>query len=320
MEKFWQGKKVLVTGGTGFIGSYVCEFLLKLGANVRATSKSGNLENIKKIKKEIEVVLSDLTDFQQALKACRKEEIVLNLASRVAGIQFNITHPAEMFRANVQIAQNVIEAALINNVERFLMVSSACVYPREAGIPNREEEGFLNDPEPSNLGYGWSKRVNELLGRFYSQEYGMKVAIVRPFNAYGPRDNFDPQYSHVIPSLIKRIYEAENPLVVWGSGKQTRSFLFAEDFARGLLMATEKYAVTDVINLGSEEEISIESLAKLIVRLSGKKTEIKFDKSKPDGQPRRSCNTEKARKKIGFTAKIKLEEGLRRTLEWYEQR
>lgn len=317
MSSFWRNKRVLVTGGAGFIGSFVCELLLREDALVAITTKSGNLKNIAQIKKGIKIIRADLTNPQEAARATKHQDIVLNLASRVAGIQYNIDHPVEMFNDNVEIEKNTIEGAYRAGVERFLVTSSACVYPRHSTVPTPEEEGFSGDPEPTNLGYGWSKRVAELLGRFYFQEYGLAVAIARPYNAYGPRDEFDPKISHVIPGIIKRVFDGENPLVVWGSGKQTRSFIYAGDFARGLLAIVEKYPCADPVNIGTSEEVSIGKLAKMIIEISEKKTRIKFDRSKPDGQPRRVCDVTKAAKKIGFSAKISLEKGLERTIEWY---
>ncbi len=318
MKNFWKNKKVLVTGGAGFIGSFVCEALLKKEAKVSITTKSQNLGNILHILNDIRIIKSNLSIENDTKNAVKGQEIVLNLASKVAGIQYNINHPATMFSENVQIAKNVTNACHKNNVERLLVVSSACVYPRNCTIPTPESEGFLDDPEPTNLGYGWAKRVSELTGKFYMSEFGLKVAIVRPYNAYGPRDNFDPKLSHVIPGLIKRVFNGENPLVVWGSGKQTRSFLFAEDFAQGIIEATEKYAIADPLNIGTEEEITIGQLAKKIVAISGKKTKIVFDKTKPDGQPRRNCDTKKAKDKIDFEAKTNLNQGLKKTITWYE--
>ncbi|HEY5600970.1 MAG TPA: NAD-dependent epimerase/dehydratase family protein [Patescibacteria group bacterium] len=319
-KNFWQNKKVLVCGGSGFIGSFVCELLLRQGANVTITTLSNNLTNIIHIKNKIRVIKADLRDITQTKKVTKKQEIVLNLASKVAGIQYNIGHPVEMFEDNIEIAKNVLKSSLENSVERFLVVSSACVYPRFAKIPTKEDQGFLDDPEPTNLGYGWAKRVTELLGRFYFEEYGFKVAIARPYNTYGPRDNFDPNLSHVIPGIIKRAFDNENPLIVWGSGKQTRSFIYVEDLAHGLLETVEKYPVADPVNIGSEEEINILNLTKIIVRLSGKKIKIKFDRTKPDGQPRRACDVSRAKRKIGFVSKISLEEGLVKTIEWYKHR
>lgn len=319
MSDFWKGKKVLVTGGSGFIGSFLAEQLLDLGASVTITHKSSDLSNVSKIKSEIEIIKSDLLDPNRAIKVTKNKDVVFNLASKVAGIQFNINHPATMFMDNIQIAKNLMESSLKNKVERFLVVSSACVYPRHCSIPTPETEGFLDDPEPTNLGYGWAKRVGELMGRFYQKEYGMKIGIARPYNAYGPRDDFNPQTSHVIPGIIKRVFENENPLRVWGSGKQTRSFLYVEDFAKGLIEVIEKYPKADPVNIGTEEEITIGDLAKLIIALSGKSTKIEFDTSKPDGQPRRNCDTKKAKKLVGFEAKVKLEEGLKQTIDWYRE-
>lgn len=317
MKNFYKGKSVLVTGGTGFIGSYVCEILLKKGANVTCTYFSKNLQNIAHIKKDLKIIRADLTNYDDARSVTRGKEIVLNLASKVAGIQYNVGHPVEMFNDNVEITKNTIDASFKNGVERFLIVSSACVYHRFATVPTNEDEGFLDDPEPTNLGYGWAKRVSELLGRFYHQEYDYKVAIARPYNAYGPRAIFDPEISHVIPGIIKRVFDGENPIVVWGSGKQTRSFLYAEDFARGLIETVEKYPEADPVNIGTADEVTIEDLASMIVRISGKNTKIVFDKTKPDGQPRRVCDVRKAKEKVGFVAKVGLEEGLEKTIEWY---
>lgn len=319
MKRFWQNKKVLVTGGAGFIGSFTTEQLLERGAKVSVTTKSGNTRNIQQIKNKVKVIRADLVNPRNALMATKNMDVILHLASRVAGIEYNINHPATMFGDNMVMTKNVLEAAVKNKVKRALVTSSACVYPRHCKIPTPETEGFKEDPEPTNLGYGWAKRVSELLGRFYAQEHGLKVAIVRPYNAYGPRDDFDPKTSHVIPALIKRVFDGESPLVVWGSGKQSRSFLYVEDFARGLIETAEKYPEADPINIGSDEEITIADLAKLIIKLSGKKIKIKFDRSKPDGQPRRKCDTKKAKQKINYKAKFSLEEGLKKTIKWYKQ-
>ena len=319
MKNFWRGKKVLVTCGTGFIGSFVTELLLQKGARITTTSKSGNLKNVFHLKRDLRIKKTNLADPNQAYIVTKNQDIILNLASKVAGIQFNINHPATMFSENIQIAQNIASASVKNNVERLLMISSACVYPRNCTIPTPETEGFLLDPEPTNLGYGWAKRVEELIAKFYHLEYGLKVAIARPYNAYGPSDNFNPEISHVIPGLIKRVFDGENPLVVWGSGKQTRSFLYVEDLARGLLETIKKYPEADPLNLGTDEEVTIADLAKRIVKFSGKNIKIVFDTTKPDGQPRRNCDTKKAKDKIGFEAEISLEKGLKKTIDWYRK-
>jgi len=317
MGNFWKDKRVLVAGGSGFIGSHLVEKLLPKKAKITVVSKTNNLQNIAHIKNKLTIIKADLTDKSAAIKAAKNQEIIINLAAKVAGIQYNINHPVEMFSDNVEIAKNLLEAGVKNKVERFLAVSSACVYPRQSTVPTPESDGFLYDPEPTNLGYGWSKRVAELLARFYHLQYGLKIAIARPFNAYGPRDNFNPKFSHVIPGLIKRVFDGENPLVVWGSGKQTRSFIFVQDLAQGLLDALEKYCACDPINIGSDEEITIADLARKIIKISGKKTKIIFDKTRPDGQPRRVGDLKKAKQTIGFQAKTKLDQGLRETIEWY---
>jgi GDP-L-fucose synthase len=267
--------------------------------------------------KKIKFLRRDLKDLVAARQACRGQEIVMNLAAKVGGIEFNKKHLGTMFRDNVLINTTVLEAARQENVECFLVISSACVYPRFCMIPTPEEEGFKDVPEPTNEGYGWAKRMAELQGRFYAQEFGMKIGIVRPYNCYGPRDHFDPEKSHVIPALIKRIFNGEDPLVVWGDGEQSRAFLYVKDFVWGLAKVIEKYPVPDPINIGTDEEIKIKDLIKLLLKLSGKNPEVFFDTTKPAGQPRRNCDTRKAKEKVGFEAKVSLEEGLKKTIDWY---
>lgn len=319
MSAFWKNTKVLVTGGTGFIGSHVVEKLVALGAKVSVLDNlaSGVTKNISYIDGKVAFMKGNCADFSDALKACKGQEVVMNLAARVGGIEFNRTHQATMLTDNLLIATVMLEGAWKASVERFLVVSSACVYPHDAKIPTPETEGFRGEPEETNGGYGWAKRMAEKLGMYYAQEFGMKVGIVRPYNAYGPRDHFDPNSSHVIPALIKRVMDGENPVTVWGSGKQTRAFLYVEDFAKGIIRAIEKYPVPDPVNIGTDEEISISDLVKLIIRLTGKKSKIFFDRSKPDGSPRRNSNNTKAKEKIGFIAKTTLEDGLQKTIRWY---
>lgn len=317
---FWRGKKVLVTGGAGFIGAHTVEMLVKNGARVRVADNLENstLENLENVKDDIEFVRADLRDLDAAKRVCTRQSVVLNLAAKVGGIGFNQKHPGTMFRDNVLINTNVLEAARLSDVERFLVVSSACVYPRYCTIPTPESEGFKDEPECTNFGYGWAKRIAEIQARAYVQEYGMKIAIARPYNTYGPRDHFDPQISHAIPALIKRIFDGENPLVVWGDGEQSRAFLYVKDLARGLVETTEKYPLCDPVNIGTHEEIKIKDIVALIVRLSDKNPEIVFDTSKPAGQPRRNCDTRKAKEEVGFEARVGLEEGLMQTIQWYK--
>ncbi len=316
---FYNSKKVLVTGGAGFIGSHLVEMLVQKGAKVTVLVKPNtNFDFLKGVQVSIKLVEGDLNDRAATEAVMKGQEIVLNLAAaKGGGIANSIAHQASLFRDNMSTFISAIDSARVAGVERFLVVSSACVYPRDAANPTPEEDGFKNAPEPANAGYGWSKRMEEYLGKAYAEEFGMKIAIARPYNAYGPRDDFFAPASHVIPGILKRIFEGENPLVVWGSGKQTRSFLYVEDFARGLLEVCEKYPVADALNLGNSEEISIGDLSKLLIELSGAKTDLVFDSSKPEGQPRRTCDVTKAKEKIGFQSEISLREGLQRTIDWY---
>lgn len=318
---FWKNKRVLVTGGAGFIGSHVVELLVEKDAKVRVADnlENGNLENLEKVKNKIEFTKSNLHDISDCLGVCKDIDIVLNLAAKVGGIEFNKNHPGTMFRDNILIGANMLEAAKQNNVERFLAVSSACVYPRFCKVPTPESEGFRDAPESTNDGYGWAKRMAEFQATAYNREFGMKIAIARPYNTYGPRDHFDLEKSHVIPALIKRIFDGENPLVVWGDGQQTRAFIYVTDTARGLISVIEKYPDADPVNIGTDQEIEIKDLVKMILEMSGAKTEVIFDASRPSGQPRRNSDNSKAMRTMGFRAEIDLRKGLKMTIDWYKE-
>lgn len=316
---FWKGKKVLVTGGAGFIGSHVVEKLVVRGAKVTVldTLQNGSKDNLQSVAKEITLIKGDCTNPEDALKSCTGQDIVMNIAARVGGIEYNRTHQATMLRDNLLIGTVMIEAARKANVERFLAVSSACVYPRECSVPTPESEGFMSEPEPTNGGYGWAKRMSEKLAEYYAEEFGMKVGIVRPYNCYGPRDHFDPAVSHVIPALIKRVFDGENPVTVWGDGNQTRAFLYVDDMAEGMITAIENYPTPDPINLGTDDEISIKELITKIIAISGINTKVEFDTTKPNGSPRRNSDNKKAIEQTGFVAKTSLDDGLRKTIDWY---
>lgn len=320
-NNFWKDKKVLVTGGTGFIGSHVVENLIKRGARITVFDRmsNGKIKNIDYLKNKVNFLRGECANLNEAIKASRGQEVVINLAAHVGGIEYNISHQGTMLRDNLLIGATMIEAARLAGVKRFLVVSSACVYPRHCSVPTPESEGFIDEPEPTNGGYGWAKRMAELAGKYYAEEFGMEVGVVRPYNCYGPRDHFDPAISHVIPSLIKRVFNKEDPVVVWGSGNQTRAFLYVEDLAEGLIQAIEKYPVPDPVNLGTDEEISVAELVKKIIKLSNMDCKVVFDTSKPDGSPRRNSDNKKALEKIGFKPKIHIDEGLKRTIEWYKK-
>ncbi len=320
---YWKDKHVLVTGGSGMVGSYVSEMLLERGAKVSLTAKdsldSFERNNLQKILGSVSLIPVDLRNLDDCYLATENQDVVMNLAARVGGIEYNRMHPGTMFRDNILISSNMLDAAVKNDVGKFLVVSSACVYPRDCTIPTPEEEGFKGTPEPTNDGYGWAKRMAEFQANAYNREFGLPVTIVRPYNCYGPRDHFDARNGHVIAAIIKRIYDGENPLVVWGSGEQTRAFLYVEDFARGLIEVTEKYSGSFPLNLGVDEEIKIKDLVGLIVEITGKDIEIGFDLTKPDGQPRRNCDITKLRDELDFKPKFTLKEGLTKTIDWYKK-
>ena len=311
--------KLLVTGGAGFIGSHVVERLVDREARVSVMDNlvNGSLDNLSKVKNKVNFIKGNCTVLAQAEAACNGQDIVMNLAAKVGGIEYNRTHQATMFRDNLPIETTMIEAARKKGVERFLVVSSACVYSHDCSVPTPESEGFIGEPEVTNGGYGWAKRMGEKIGEYYAQEFGMKIGIVRPYNCYGPRDHFDPEISHVIPALIKRVFDGEDPVKVWGSGNQTRAFLYVDDLAEGMILAIEKYPKPDPINLGTDEEISIKDLIKKIISIAKVNSRLEFDLGKPDGSPRRNSDNKKMKEKLGFLPKTRLDEGLRKTIDWY---
>lgn len=317
---FWDEKKVLVTGGGGFIGSHLVEKLLEHGSKVRVVGRSEKPINLINCLKKIDYVRADLSKMSNSIKVVQGVDAVFHLASKVAGIEYNVAHPAEMFKTNTFLNLMVLEASRMENVERYQCTSSICVYPRYCKVPTPETEGFKDDPDPTVLGYGWAKRIAELQARFYAKEYGMRIAIIRPTNAYGPRDDFSPETSHVIPALIRKIYESKDVITVWGSGNQTRSFIYVEDLVRAMMEVAEKYAVADPINIGTEEEITIKDLVYLILKLSGKNLLVKFDLTKPEGQPRKFADITKAKEKLNWKPKFTLKDGIKKTIEWYEEK
>ena len=319
---FWSGRRVCVTGGAGFVGSYVVEKLVESGADVTVADSlaRGSRERLASVEGSYRFVEADVTNADGADAATLNQEIVLNLAAKVAGIEYNNTHNAEMFSTNVRIATSMLDAAARNGVGRVLVVSSACVYPGDAIVPTPESEGRRGTPEPANEGYGWAKRMAEELGRFHARERSMEIAICRPFNAYGPRDHWDERTSHVIPALIKRVLDGEDPVLVWGSGNQTRAFLHAADVAHGMLLVTERGAIAKPINIGHDQDISISELVFAILRLTGRSPEVIFDSSRPDGDPRRAADPTLLRRVTNWVPAISLEEGLTVMIDEYERR
>lgn len=316
---FFQNKLVLVTGGPGFIGSHLVESLVKLKAKVTVPSRQPHPGFLAPVLSKINLLNGDLKNPHFTDKILLDQDYVFHLAAHVGGIHYNKAHPATLLHENLLPTVNLLHSAREKKIKKILLVSSACVYPRFCTIPTPESEGFKDEPEPTNYGYGWSKRFAEVLAKTYYHEFKLPVVIVRPYNAYGPRDNFDPAQSHVIPALVKRICDGEDPFVVWGDGSPTRSFIYVTDIVAGMLAAMEKQSRPDPINLGTTEEISIKDLAALIIKLAKTKTQIKFDQTKPNGQPRRNCDTTKAKKLLNFSPKIKLSQGLPEVIRYYRQ-
>ncbi len=314
---YWENKRVLVTGGAGFIGSYLTELLVNAGARVTIADdlSRGSQSRVAEIIHKVNFEKVDLFDIQNCLKVCRDQDIVMNLAAKVTGIEYNRTHMVDMFESNIKLQMNVLQAAWECGVKRFLQVSTACIYPHDAKVPTSEPEGERGSPEPTNEGYGWAKRMGEKLATYYTQEKGMEVVIVRPFNAYGPRDHFDEATSHVIPALIKRLLDGDDPVVVWGSGNQSRAFVHARDIAKAMALVVEKAPPATPINIGHGDEITIKELFHLICKIVGKSAKPYFDTSKPDGYPRRSADTTLLKQITGFVPSIPLEQGIKEMLE-----
>jgi len=318
MNGFYLEKNILVTGGNGFIGSHMVESLVKQGANVKVSGRREDLSNLSKVIDKIEYVKTDLSQIQNCKNVCKDVEMIFHLASTVGGIHFSKDHPASMFTPDVQMTTNLLDTcSKSNTIERILVTSSTCIYKRGCNVPFVEEDGFLEDPEPTAIGYGWAKRIAEKTAMLYQKEFSLKSAIVRLENVYGPRDNFHITHSHVIPALILRAIHAEKELVIWGDGNQSRSFLYVEDAVEGMLVALEKYSETDPVNIGTDEEITIRQLAETILNILDKKhIKLVFDSSKPTGQIRKATSIEKMKSKTGFSPQYSIHDGLKKTISW----
>lgn len=318
---YWRGKRVVVTGGGGFIGSHVVERLLPVAASVVVPTRGPDVPlHLRHLGDAVELVHGDLRDSSVAMRACQGADVVMMLAAIVGGIEYNMAHQGSVFRDNIGVYLATLEAARLQGVSRVLVTSSACVYPRFCKLPTPESEGFEGRPEPTNEGYGWAKRMEEFLGGAYANEFGMSIAVARPYNAYGPRDNFDPASSHVIPALVRKAFDPHtSEVVVWGSGQQSRSFLYVTDFADGLLRITERAPDAEPTNVGADEETTIGHVARVLADLAGTGKTVRFDTSKPEGQPRRHCDTTRLEQQYDFRARVPLEDGLRKTVEYFRE-
>jgi len=307
---FWSGKKILVTGGAGFLGSFIVEKLLN--------EKMVSPENIKVPRSST----MDIRKWQNCVEAIKDIDVVIHLAAKVGGIGFNRKYPATLFYDNAIMGIQLMEAARRGGVEKFVAIGTVCAYPKYTPVPFKEEGLWNGYPEETNAPYGLAKKMLLVQAQSYRKQYGFNAIYLLPVNLYGPRDNFHPEHSHVIPALIKKMIDAklkcENEVVVWGTGKPSREFLYVEDAAEGILLATEKYDKPHPVNLGTGEEIKIRELVHLIAELTGYEGKIVWDNSKPDGQPRRCLDVNKAKEEFGFEAKTDFKEGLKRTIEWYK--
>lgn len=305
-----RGKTVLVTGGAGFLGGFLLDKLSALGVREVVVPRSGDY---------------DLTEQDAVRSLFRKArpEVVFHLAARVGGIGANQSNPGLFFYANMAMGLNLVEQCRRADVEKVVVVGTTCAYPKFTPVPFREKDLWSGYPEETNAPYGVAKRALLVMLQAYRQQYGLNGIYLLPANLYGPRDNFDLQSGHVIPAMIRKFVEAREsgtPAVnLWGTGRVSREFLYAEDCAEGILLAAERYDEPEPVNLGTGEEVTIANLAEMIHALAGYKGEIHWDAARPDGQPRRRLDVSRAREKFGFTARTSLEEGLRRTLAWYEE-
>jgi len=303
-----KNKKILITGGAGFLGSFVVKKLIE---------KDLSPENIFVPRAEE----YDLRRWENCPKAVQGQEVVIHLAAKVGGIGYNLEHSGELFYDNIIMGVQMMEAARQASVEKFVAIGTICAYPKFTPVPFKEEDLWNGYPEETNAPYGLAKKMLLVQAQAYRQQYGFNAIYLLPVNLYGPRDNFDPRSSHVIPALIKKVAEAEKEgksyIEVWGTGKATREFLYVEDAAEGIILATEKYDKPEPVNLGSGMEISIKDLVELICRLMNFKGEIKWDTTKLDGQPRRCLDTNRAEREFGFKAKTDFETGLKKTIGWY---
>jgi GDP-L-fucose synthase len=307
-RSFWQDRRVCVTGGAGFLGSFVIEKLAQHGAKEIFVPHIEDYDLVK------------LEDIQRMLNDARPD-VIIHLAALAGGIGANRARPADFFYINLMMGVQLMHEAWKFGVQKFLAVGTICAYPKFTPLPFKEENLWDGYPEETNAPYGLAKKMLLVQGQAYRAQYGYNVIYPLPVNLYGPRDNFDLQTSHVIPALIRKCMQArqrgDSQIVLWGDGSPTREFLYVEDAAEGLLLATERYDGPEPFNLGSGQEISIKDLALLIARLTGFEGQIVWDTSKPNGQPRRALDTSRAEQFFGFRAGVSLEEGLRRTIDWY---
>ncbi len=315
MSDFYRGKKVLVTGGTGFIGTHFVEELLQQSAMIRVPIHQRPL---KINNQEIETIPADLACLEDCLKACEDVDYVIHAAGAVSAAGITVTNPMSAISTNLILTARILEAAMEKGVKRILIFSSGTTAYPLADYSIKEEEMWTAQPPPIYFGYGWMRRYLELLGQFVTSKSSMGVAICRPTAVYGRHDDFDPKTSHVIPALIRRAVSKENPFIVWGTGEEIRDFLHVTDLVRGCLLLLEKHAVCDAVNIGYGEAVSIKQLVEIILKGAGHGVaDVQFDDSKPTTIPMRMVDTTKAKDILGFYPVMPLPQGLEDTLQWY---
>ena len=307
---FWRDKRLVVTGGGGFLGSYVVECLKERGCSHPFVARSRDYD----LRLEPDIV---------RLFEAARPHVIIHLAAVVGGIGANRESPGRFFYENLMMGTQLMEQARRFGVGKFVTIGTVCSYPKFTPVPFQEDELWSGYPEETNAPYGLAKKMLLVQGQAYRQQYGLNSIYLLPVNLYGPRDNFDPASSHVIPALIKKCMDAveagDDTITVWGTGKATREFLYVADAAEGIVLAAERYEGEEPVNLGTGVEISVRDLVELIARLTGFKGRIVWDASKPDGQPRRLLDTTRAEKHFGFRARTSFEVGLRQTIDWYRE-
>jgi len=304
-------KKILITGAHGFLGKHLVRNLLDKRKIPKENLFLPTVEEL------------DLKRWENCQKAVKGQEIVIHLAAKVGGIGANREKPGEFFYDNAIMGIQLIEAARQAGVKKFVAIGTICAYPKFTSVPFKEKNLWSGYPEETNAPYGLAKKMLLVQAQAYRQQYGFNAIYLLPVNMYGPGDNFDPKSSHVIAAIIRKVYEAKKEgkdyIEVWGTGKATREFLYVEDGAEGIILATEKYNKSEPVNIGSGMEISIKDLVQLICQLMDFKGEIRWDTSKPDGQPRRKLDISRAKKEFGFIAKIDFKIGLQKTIKWWQK-
>jgi GDP-L-fucose synthase len=307
---YLKNKRITITGGAGFLGNNVVRKLKENGCSdiFIPRSRDYNLVNTEDVKR---------------LYADSDPDIVIHLAAVVGGIGANRNNPGKFFYDNLMMGVQMMEQGRLNSLEKFVAIGTICCYPKFTPVPFKEENLWNGYPEETNAPYGLAKKMLLVQSQAYRQQYGFNSVFLLPVNLYGPGDNFDPETSHVIPALIKKCADAiktgTSEVTVWGTGRATREFLYVEDAAEAIVMASEKYNKSDPVNIGAGFEISIKDLVDIIVELTGFEGKILWDKTKPDGQPRRCLDTSRAKKEFGFVAKTEFRTGLKKTIEWYSR-